>query len=132
ASLTDYPLRIVIGAHKQAPEVAVEEKNRTDANYIKLVEWNLLNGYYTSIGTHDHHITNHIKNFVSENNISKDKFECQRLYGFREDLLISLRQEGYACTSYVPFGKDWFGYFMRRLAERPQNINLLIKQVFNK
>src|SRR5699024_3774967 len=61
-----------------------------------------------------------------------DKFEFQMLYGFREDLLISLRQEGYACTSYVPFGKDWFGYFMRRLAERPQNINLLIKQVFNK
>ena len=132
ARLTDYRLRIVKGAYKEAPEVAFQEKEQIDANYIKLVEWNLLNGHYTSIGTHDHHIINHIKNFVSENNISKDKFEFQMLYGFREDLLISLRQEGYACTSYVPFGKDWFGYFMRRLAERPQNINLLIKQVFNK
>src|SRR5690625_7817959 len=92
----------------------------------------MLNVQFTSIGTNDNHIINNINNFVSENNISKDKFEFQMLYGFREDLLISLRQEGYACTSYVPFGKDWFGYFMRRLAERPQNINLLIKQVFNK
>src|SRR5699024_640557 len=128
----DLRLRLVKGAYKEAPEVAFQEKEKIDANYVKLIEWNLLNGKYTSIGTHDHHIINHVKDFVEKNDISRDTFEFQMLFGFREDLLLSLKEEGYSCCVYVPFGEDWYGYFMRRLAERPQNINLLIKQVFNK
>ncbi len=129
---TDFRLRIVKGAYKEEPEVAFQEKEMIDANYVKLIEWNLLNGKYTSIGTHDHHIINHVKDFVKKHDISKDTFEFQMLFGFREDLLLSLKEEGYSCCMYVPFGEDWYGYFMRRLAERPQNINLLVKQVFNK
>ena len=125
-------IRLVKGAYKEAPEVAFQTKEEIDANFIKLIEWNLLHGKYTSIGTHDHMVINHVKKFAKKHNISKKSFEFQMLYGFREDLLISLKQEGYTCCSYIPFGKDWYGYFMRRLAERPQNINLLIKQIFNK
>ncbi|HLR10081.1 MAG TPA: proline dehydrogenase family protein [Sporosarcina sp.] len=125
-------LRIVKGAYKESEEVAYQEKADIDRNYIKLIEWHLLNGKFTSIATHDHHVINHVKQFVKNNNISHDKFEFQMLYGFRTDMQQQLVREGYNFCTYVPFGNDWFGYFMRRLAERPQNLNLMAKQVFNK
>lgn len=125
-------LRIVKGAYKESEEVAYQEKADIDRNYIKLIEWHLLNGKFTSIATHDHHVINHIKQFVKNNNIPHDQFEFQMLFGFRTDMQQQLVHEGYNFCTYVPFGNDWFGYFMRRLAERPQNLNLMAKQVFNK
>lgn len=125
-------LRIVKGAYKESDEVAYQNKADIDANYIKLIEWHLLNGKFTSIATHDHHVINHVKDFVKKNNISHDKFEFQMLFGFRVDMQHQLVKEGYNFCTYVPFGEDWFGYFMRRLAERPQNVNLMAKQVFTK
>ena len=128
----DFRLRIVKGAYKESPENAYQDKKDIDENYIKLIECHLLNGKFTSIATHDHHVINHVKQFVKDNNISNDKFEFQMLYGFRKDMQLQLASEGYNFCTYVPFGNDWFGYFMRRLAERPQNLNLVAKQVFNK
>ncbi|MEK5038618.1 proline dehydrogenase family protein [Sporosarcina sp. FSL K6-3457] len=128
----DFRLRIVKGAYKESPNVAYQEKQDIDENYIKLIEWHLLNGKFTSIATHDHNVINHVKLFVKQNNISNDKFEFQMLYGFRKDMQLQLAKEGYNFCTYVPFGQDWYGYFMRRLAERPQNLNLVVKQVFNK
>lgn len=128
----DYRLRIVKGAYKESPQHAYQDKKAIDANFIKLIEYHLLNGKFTSIATHDHKIINHVKEFVKKHNIPNDKFEFQMLYGFRKDLQLSLAREGYNFCTYVPFGKDWYGYFMRRLAERPQNLNLVVKQVFNK
>ncbi|MFJ7935880.1 proline dehydrogenase family protein [Sporosarcina sp. NPDC096371] len=128
----DFRLRIVKGAYKEAANVAYQEKQQIDENYIKLIEWHLLNGKFTSIATHDHNVINHIKLFVKQNNIPNDKFEFQMLYGFRKDMQLQLAKEGYNFCTYVPFGQDWYGYFMRRLAERPQNLNLVVKQVFNK
>lgn len=128
----NFRLRIVKGAYKESDEVAYQDKADIDRNYIKLIEWHLLNGKFTSIATHDHHVINHVKQFVKNNNISTDKFEFQMLYGFRTDMQTALVKEGYNFCTYVPFGNDWFGYFMRRLAERPQNLNLMAKQVFNK
>lgn len=125
-------LRIVKGAYKESDEVAYQDKADIDANYIKLIEWHLLHGKFTSIATHDHHVINHVKQFVKDNNISNDKFEFQMLFGFRTDMQKQLVKEGYHFCTYVPFGNDWFGYFMRRLAERPQNLNLMAKQVFTK
>lgn len=125
-------LRIVKGAYKESEEVAYQNKADIDRNFIKLIEWHLLNGKFTSIATHDHHVINHVKQFVKNNNISHEKFEFQMLYGFRTDLQQELVREGYNFCTYVPFGNDWFGYFMRRLAERPQNLNLMSKQVFTK
>ncbi|WP_438310557.1 proline dehydrogenase family protein [Sporosarcina sp. FA9] len=128
----NYRLRIVKGAYKESEEFAYQNKKDIDENYIKLIEWNLLNGKFTSIATHDHVVINHVKEFVKVNNISNDKFEFQMLYGFRTDMQLSLAKEGYNFCTYVPFGDDWYGYFMRRLAERPQNLNLVVKQVFTK
>ena len=128
----DFRLRIVKGAYKEPAELAYQEKAVIDENYIELIEWHLLNGKFTSIATHDHHVINHVKQFVKDNNISNDKFEFQMLYGFRTDLQKELAEEGYNFCVYVPFGNDWYGYFMRRLAERPQNLNLVVKQVFTK
>lgn len=125
-------LRIVKGAYKEPIEVAFQTKEEIDANFIKLIEYHLLNGKFTSIATHDHHIINHVKKFVAENEIPNDKFEFQMLYGFRKDMQIDLAKQGYNFCTYVPFGDDWYAYFMRRLAERPQNLNLVVKQVFNK
>ena len=128
----NFRLRIVKGAYKETAEVAYQDKQEIDENYIKLIEWHLLNGKFTSIATHDHNVINHVKQFVKEHNISNDKFEFQMLYGFRKDMQLQLAKEGYNFCTYVPFGQDWYGYFMRRLAERPQNLNLVVKQVFNK
>ncbi|GGA65717.1 proline dehydrogenase family protein [Ornithinibacillus halotolerans] len=128
----DFRLRIVKGAYKEPETVAYQDKKDIDENYLKLIEYHLLSGKFTSIATHDHRVINHVKEFVAENNIPLDKFEFQMLYGFRKDLQLDLAKEGYKFCTYVPFGDDWYGYFMRRLAERPQNMNLVVKQVFNK
>ena len=128
----DFRLRIVKGAYKEPAELSYQEKSVIDGNYIELIEWHLLNGKFTSIATHDHDVINHVKQFVKDHNISNDKFEFQMLYGFRLDMQQELAEEGYNFCVYVPFGTDWYGYFMRRLAERPQNLNLVVKQVFTK
>ncbi|WP_223590566.1 proline dehydrogenase family protein [Neobacillus bataviensis] len=128
----NYRLRLVKGAYKEPEEYAYQDKKDIDKNFIKLIEWHLVNGKFTSIATHDHRIINHVKEFVKKNNIPNDKFEFQMLYGFRKDMQLELAKEGYNFCTYVPFGNDWYGYFMRRLAERPQNLNLVAKQVFNK
>lgn len=127
----DYRLRIVKGAYKESAEVAYQDKLEIDINFLELVEYHLLHGKFTSIATHDHNLIAHVKQFVADHDIPNDKFEFQMLYGFRTDMQKELAKDYDFCT-YVPFGKDWYGYFMRRLAERPQNINLVTKQVFNK
>ena len=129
--LKDYRLRIVKGAYKESAEVAYQDKLEIDINFLELVEYHLLHGKFTSIATHDHNLIAHVKQFVNDHNIPNDKFEFQMLYGFRTEMQQQLAKDYNFCT-YVPFGKDWYGYFMRRLAERPQNINLVTKQVFNK
>lgn len=128
----NYRLRIVKGAYKEPAEYAYQTKDEIDANYIRLIEYHLLNGKFTSIATHDHNVIHHVKEFVKLHNISYDKFEFQMLYGFRKELQQKLANEGYNFCTYVPFGEDWYGYFMRRLAERPQNLTLVTKQVFTK
>ncbi|ANU13168.1 proline dehydrogenase family protein [Planococcus halocryophilus] len=129
---SNYRLRIVKGAYKEPETVAYQTKEEIDANYIELIEYHLLNGKFTSIATHDHNVINHVKQFVIDHNISNDKFEFQMLYGFRKEMQFELAAQGYNFCTYIPFGTDWYGYFMRRLAERPQNLNLVVKQVFTK
>lgn len=125
--LSDVRLRIVKGAYKESPEVAYQTKEEIDANFLKIVKKRLKGDSFTSIATHDHNIINEVKRFVEIEGIDKSTFEFQMLYGFRIDMQESLAKEGYLFCTYVPFGDDWYGYFMRRLAERPQNLNLIIK-----
>ena len=128
--LKDVRLRIAKGAYKESIEVAFQSKEDIDENYLKVVKVRLRGSAFTSIATHDHKIIEEVKEFVKENNIDKDKFEFQMLHGFRTDMHDGLTEEGYNFCTYIPFGDDWFGYFMRRLAERPQNINLVLKDSF--
>lgn len=123
----DVRLRIVKGAYKESGEVAYQTKQLIDRNFIKLAKKRLKGDAFTSIATHDHKIIDEIKAFVERENIDHNKFEFQMLYGFRTDMQEQLAKEGYNICTYLPFGDDWFGYFMRRLAERPQNLNLIIK-----
>lgn len=131
ARFTDYRLRIVKGAYQESAEVAHQDKLDIDISFLELLEYHLLHGKFTSIATHDHNIIAHVKRFVADHNIPNDKFEFQMLYGFRTEMQQALAHDYNFCT-YVPFGSDWYGYFMRRLAERPQNVNLVTKQVFTK
>jgi len=126
------PLRLVKGAYKELPEVAFQDKKEVDENYFNLIKLHLLNGSYTAIATHDHEIISKVIAFVKEHEISSNQFEFQMLYGFRTDMQLQLVQEGYKMRVYVPFGDDWFGYYMRRLAERPQNVAFAFRGLFSK
>ncbi len=92
----------------------------------------LLNGNYTAIASHDDAIIEYTKNLVKEHNISRDQFEFQMLYGIRTERQLELVKEGYKMRVYVPYGNDWYGYFMRRLAERPANVAFVLKGIMKK
>ncbi|MCU9612855.1 proline dehydrogenase [Caldibacillus lycopersici] len=125
-------LRLVKGAYKESPEVAFPLKKDVDENYKKLIAMHLENGNYTAIATHDDAIIEFTKQFIKEKGISRDQFEFQMLYGIRPERPIELVNEGYKMRVYVPFGTDWYGYFMRRLAERPANVAFVLKGIFKK
>ena len=129
----DLRLRLVKGAYNEDDTISFQSKKDIDENYIKMIKKRLLNANnITSIATHDHNIINEIKQFVKDHDIDKDQFEFQMLYGFRTEMHKALVDEGYNFCVYIPFGKDWFAYFMRRLAERPQNLDLVIKSFVKK
>lgn len=130
--LKGIPLRLVKGAYKESPEVAFLDKSSIDENYMKIIKEHLSSGSYTAIATHDHAIIEKVKTFTKKNNILKDQFEFQMLYGFRTEMQLNLLQEDYKVRVYIPFGVDWFGYFMRRLAERPQNVAFAVKGFVSK
>lgn len=126
----DVRLRLVKGAYKEDASVAYQSKEDIDANYIKIIEQRLLNAKaMTSIATHDHNIIDHVKKFIAQHNLNNDLIEFQMLYGFRSELQIEIANSGYNFCTYVPYGEDWYGYFMRRLAERPQNLQLVYKSI---
>jgi proline dehydrogenase len=131
-SLAGVPLRIVKGAYQEKEEVAFKDKHEIDANYFLMIQKHLQQQGFTAIGTHDHRIINAVKLFVKDQGIDYDTFEFQMLYGFRTELQLQLVQEGYNVRVYVPFGKEWYGYFMRRLAERPQNLVSVAKGIITK
>lgn len=128
--LKDCRIRVVKGAYKESADVAYQSKEEIDRNFIEIVKLRLQGDSFTSIATHDHNLIEEIKLFAEENNISRDRFEFQMLYGFRTEMHVQLVEEGYLFCTYIPLGQDWFGYFMRRLAERPQNVNLILKDAF--
>lgn len=126
----DVRLRLVKGAYKEDASVAYQSKEDIDANYIKIIEQRLLNAKaMTSIATHDHNIIDHVKKFIAQHNLNNDLIEFQMLYGFRSELQVEIANSGYNFCTYVPYGEDWYGYFMRRLAERPQNLQLVYKSI---
>ena len=131
-SLKGVNLRMIKGAYKESPEVAYQKKADVDQNFLNIIKTHLLNDSYTAIATHDHRIIEETKMFVQEKGISDDLYEFQMLYGFRTDVQEQLVEEGYRVRIYVPFGEDWYGYFMRRLGERPQNVVFAVRGLLSK
>jgi proline dehydrogenase len=122
-------IRLVKGAYKEPSQVAFPRKKDVDANYVKLMRLLLPSGIYHAMATHDPNMIGATIRFAAERGISRDKFEFQMLYGIRTDLQSRLVREGYRVRVYIPFGPDWFPYFMRRLAERPANMFFFAKNL---
>ena len=123
-------IRLCKGAYKEPAEVAFPQKADVDANYVKLMKRVATSGTFCGLATHDGKIVQQMKEFVRENNVAKSAFEFQMLYGVRRDLQRSLVAEGFGVRVYIPFGPEWYPYFMRRLAERPANAIFIAKNLF--
>ncbi|HTS12175.1 MAG TPA: proline dehydrogenase family protein [Candidatus Limnocylindrales bacterium] len=122
-------IRLCKGAYNEPAQVAFPKKADVDANYVKLMKILLPSGIYHGIATHDPAMIQATKDFAKEKNIGHDKFEFQMLYGIRTDLQDGLVREGFRVRVYIPYGTDWFPYFMRRLAERPANLKFFLKSL---
>jgi len=120
-------IRLVKGAYKEPSQIAFPRKREVDANFVRLMKILLPSGIYHAIATHDPKMIEATIRFAAERDITKDKFEFQMLYGIRTDLQSQLVRQGYRVRVYIPFGQDWFPYFMRRLAERPANLIFFAK-----
>jgi len=122
-------IRICKGAYNEPPEVAFPDKKDVDANYVKVMQLLLSSGIYHGIATHDPKMIDATINFATREGIGKEKYEFQMLYGIRRDLQHQLARDGFNLRIYVPYGKHWYPYFMRRLAERPANIWFVLKNL---
>lgn len=123
-------IRLCKGAYKEPPEIAFQAKSEVDANYIKLMKILMKSKIYHGLATHDEKIINQAKAFATSERISRDAFEFQMLHGIRRDLQQSLMRDGWRMRVYIPFGTEWYPYFMRRLAERPANVLFIAKNLF--
>jgi len=122
-------IRICKGAYNEPPEVAFPDKKDVDANYVKVIQLLLSSGTYHGIATHDPKMIDATVDFATREGIGKEKFEFQMLYGVRRDLQRQLARDGFNVRIYVPYGKHWYPYFMRRLAERPANVWFVLKNL---
>jgi len=122
-------IRLCKGAYKEPPEIAFHKKSEVDANYIKLMKILMKSGIYHGLATHDENIIKEAKAFATRESIPRDAFEFQMLHGIRRDLQQALVRDGWRMRVYIPFGTDWYPYFMRRLGERPANVFFIAKNI---
>ena len=123
-------IRICKGAYNEPPEVAFMDKREVDSNYVRVMQLLLSSGIYHGIATHDPKMIAATIDYAQLHGIDKGAFEFQMLFGVRRDLQYQLARDGYNVRVYVPYGKHWYPYFMRRLAERPANIWFVVKNMF--
>jgi proline dehydrogenase len=122
-------IRLCKGAYKEPAGIAFEGKADVDANYIKLMKILMKSGVFHGIATHDENIIRECEAFARQENIPPDAFEFQMLYGIRRDLQQRLVRQGWRVRVYVPFGTEWYPYFMRRLGERPANVFFIARHM---
>ena len=123
------PVRLVKGAYREPPSAAFPRKQDVDANYVALMKTLLDRGVYPAIATHDEKILREAMEYVRARGVRPDSFEFQMLYGIRRDLQRRLIEQGYRLRLYVPYGTEWYPYFMRRLAERPANLWFVLRNL---
>ena len=124
-------VRLVKGAYKEPKSVAYQNKVDVDAAFVRAMERLLDEGTYPAIATHDPNMIDATKRYADHKGYTRNRFEFQMLFGIRRDLQTSLAAEGYPMRVYVPFGKQWFPYFMRRLGERPANVGFVLRGLVN-
>ena len=122
-------IRLVKGAYREPASVAYPKKADVDAAYARLMKRLLLEGTYPAIATHDEAMIREAQRYATEQRIPKERFEFQMLFGIRRDLQTSLVSQGYQVRLYIPFGRQWFPYFMRRLGERPANVGFVLRGI---
>ena len=122
-------VRLVKGAYREPAAVAYQLKADVDAAYLRMATTLLERGTFPALATHDPDIIDAVRKIAVERGVSKDRFEFQMLYGVRRDLQASLVADGYGMRVYVPFGRQWFPYFMRRLGERPANVAFVLRSL---
>ena len=125
-------VRLCKGAYKEPEEIAFQKKSEVDANYVHLMKILMKSGVYHGLATHDEKIINQAKAFATQENIPRDAFEFQMLYGIRRDLQRRLVREQWRMRVYIPFGSEWYPYFMRRLAERPANVFFIARNLLRR
>ena len=125
-------IRLCKGAYQEPPEIAFQEKSEVDASYVSLMKMLLKSGVYHGIATHDEAIIRQTIDFARAEKIPADAFEFQMLHGIRRDLQQQLVRDGWRMRVYIPFGTEWYPYFMRRLAERPANVFFVVKNMFRR
>jgi len=123
-------IRLCKGAYNEPPEVAYPDKKDVDDNYVRVMQLLLSSGTYHGIATHDPKMIGATIEYAQREGLRKDAFEFQMLFGIRRDLQEQLARDGYGMRVYVPYGKHWYPYFMRRLAERPANIWFVMKNLW--
>jgi proline dehydrogenase len=122
-------IRLVKGAYKESTAVAHPKKEDVDAAYARMLKVLLTDGHYPAIATHDPKMIALAREWAQTHGITPDRFEFQMLYGVRRDLQSMLTRAGYRVRIYIPFGREWFPYFMRRLGERPANVMFVIRGI---
>jgi len=122
-------IRLCKGAYKEPAEIAFAAKSDVDANYVKLMKVLMKSGIYHGLATHDENIIRQAEAFATSEKLSPDSFEFQMLYGIRRDLQQSLVRSGWRVRVYIPFGTEWYPYFMRRLGERPANVFFIARNL---
>ena len=122
-------VRIVKGAYKEPRQVAYQDKAQVDSAFVQISELLLSEGTYPAIATHDPAMIAAVRSYAAKHGIAPDRFEFQMLYGIRRDLQTQLRSDGFNVRVYVPFGREWFPYFMRRLGERPANVGFVVRAI---
>jgi proline dehydrogenase len=125
-------LRLVKGAYLEPPSVAYPKKADVDGSFVRLAERMLRDAGHTAIATHDERIINHVIGFVRREGIARERFEFQMLYGVRPQLQLDLVRQGYRVLVATPHGRDWYPYFMRRLAERPANLLFILRNMLRR
>ena len=125
-------IRLCKGAYKEPASIAFEDKAEVDANYIKLMKILMKSGVYHGLATHDERIIRQAQAFARHEKIDRDSFEFQMLYGIRRDLQQDLVRDGWRMRVYIPFGTEWYPYFMRRLGERPANVFFIARNLLRR
>ncbi|MGC2531831.1 MAG: proline dehydrogenase family protein [Candidatus Sulfotelmatobacter sp.] len=122
-------IRLCKGAYKESAEIAFPLKSDVDANYVKLMKVLMKSGIYHGLATHDESIIQQAQAFAIREKLSRDSFEFQMLFGIRRDLQRKLARDGWRVRIYIPFGSEWYPYFMRRLGERPANVLFIARNL---